>query len=151
MAEILASLDDINAELPSIDDKPMIEADAENSDLIQLSVARVVRAYLSAVIDQTTLMGWDDPDSTPDTIREVAAKLIAAQVYFNYAARTNLTIEERNFAQLLYDQAMLMLEKIISGEILLEDAPVVATESMDLLDGFPIDDTDRAFTMGMNL
>ena len=149
--EILASIDDINAELPSEDDSPVIEATEENSDLIQVSVARVVRGYLSPVVDGTTLMSWDEPANTPDPVREAAAKFIASQLYFNFAARTSLTIEVRNFAQLLYDQAMAMLNGIIAGTILLGPTVPVTTASLAIEDGFPIDDTDRAFTMSMEL
>jgi len=149
--EILASIDDINAELPSEDDSPVIEATEENSDLIQVSVARVVRGYLSPVVDGVTLMSWDEPDATPDPVREAAAKFIASQLDFNYAARSSLTIEVRNFAQLLYDQAMAMLNGIIAGTILLGPTVPTTTASLDIEDGFPIDDTDRAFTMSMEL
>ena len=150
--EILASIDDINAELPSQDDSPVIEATEENSNLIQVSVARIVRGYLSPVVDGATLMSWDEPIATPDIVREAAAKLIAAQLYFTYAARTSLTIDVRNFAQLLYDQAMAILNGIIAGTILLgPTVPPAAMAAIELEDGFPVDDTDRAFTMSMEL
>lgn len=149
--EILASIDDINAELPSEDDSPVIEATQENTSLIQVSVARVIRGYLSPVVDGTTLMSWDEPANAPEVIREIAAKFIAAQLYFVFAARTVVTIEQRNYAQILYDQAMAMLNGIIAGTILLGPTVPTTTASLELADGFPIDDTDRAFTMSMEL
>jgi hypothetical protein len=151
MAEILASIDDINANLPSIDNVPVVEATSENADLIQVSVARVVRGYLSSAVDGATLMSWVDPDSTPDIVREVAAMLIAAQVYFNFAARTSLTLEDTNFAQKLYDKAILILDKILAGLIIIGDEVPVVTEAMTADDFWPVDDTDRAFTMSMEL
>jgi hypothetical protein len=152
MPEILATLDDINAVLPTVDAQgPVIEADDENIDLIQVSVARVVRGYLSGVIDNATLMGWDSPENTPDIIKEIASMLIAAQLYFNYAARTSLSIEDDNFYQRLYDKAIGLLQRIIDGLILLEEAPVVSSEAMDPSDFHPSDDTDRAFTLSMEL
>lgn len=151
MPSILASLEDINANLPSQDEQPVIEASDENTDLISTSVARVVRGYLSGVIDNVTLMSWVDPVSTPETIREIAGMLIAAQLYFNFAARTSLTIEERNFAQLLYDKAIAMLQQIVDGMIIIPGIISVPPGVLTGLDYFPIDDTDRAFTMGMNL
>lgn len=149
MADILANVDDINANLPSIDNVPVVEADDENVALIQVSVARVVRGYLSGSVDSATLMSWNSPTATPDIVREAAALLIAAQVYFNYAARTSLTIDDRNFAQLLYDRAIAILNGIIAGTI--DIGIPVETIAMSGLDFHPVDDTDRAFTMSMNL
>lgn len=150
--EIMCTLDDVNAHL----DGEVIEATADNTDLIQLSVARIIRAYLSSVVDQTTMMSWATPETTPDTIREIASMLIAAYLYFQLSARTSLTIDDRNFAQRLYDQAIAMLQAIVSGEIVIiggdngstvED-PVAAFGDQDY---FPVDATDRAFTVGMEL
>lgn len=149
--EILATLDDINANLPSIDDKPVIEATDESTALIQLSVARVVRGYLSGVVDSTTLMSWDSPDNTPDIVREIASMLIAAQVYFNYAARTNLTIDDDNFAQRMYDKAVALLQRIVDGLISLGPVVIEPTDALGSLDYHPVDDTDRAFTMNLQL
>lgn len=158
MAEILATVEDINAELPSRDTggstsgyPVVVEATEENTTLLQVSVARVVRAYLSGVVDGTILMGWDTPVEAPEPVRVIAAKMIAAQLYFNSASRTNLTIDERNFAQIRYNEAMDMLNKIISGEILLGAVVPTETGTMSDEDYHPVDDTDRAFTMGMQL
>ena len=147
--EILASLDDINAHL----DGEVIEATADNSNLVQISVARIVRGYLAAVVDAPTLMSWNSPDATPDTVREIAAMLIAAQVYFNLAARQSIDIAPDNFAQLLYNRAMALLQGIIEGTVGIGDGSGGQVTTMDLTsdDYFPIDDTDRAFTVGMIL
>jgi hypothetical protein len=149
--EILASIEDINANLPSQDDVPVVEAKSENTVLIQVSVARVIRGYLSGAVDSTTLMSWDEPANTPDIIREAAAKMIAAQLYFNFAARTSLTIEDDSFSQKRYDEAMAILNGILAGDILLGPEVPVETTSLDELDFHPVDDTDRAFTMSMKL
>lgn len=157
--QILASLDDINANLPgretggSTSGYPVVvEATDDNTLLLQVSIARVVRGYLSGAIAGTTLTGWNSPSNTPDIVREAAAKMIAAQLYFNQVSRTNLTIEDRNFAQILYNQAMDILNKIISGEINIgQSATVETSEHLSSLDFFPVDDTDRAFTMSMDL
>jgi len=150
--EIMCTLDDVNAHL----DGEVIEADADNTDLIQVSVARIIRGYLSSVVDQTTLMSWSTPDVTPDIIREIASMLIAAQLYFAQSARTSLLIEDTNFAQRLYDQAIALLQRIVTGEIIIgtgggggtvEDPVAALTDS----DYFPVDATDRAFTVGMEL
>ena len=158
MAEILASLDDLNAHLPGRDTggttsgyPVVVEATEENTYILQVSIARVVRANLSSVVDSATLMGWSTPDDTPDSVREIAAMLIASDLYFNHASRTNLTIEERNFAQLLYDRAMVMIQKILDGIIVLGPEVPTETAAMSEDDFWPVDDTDRAFTMSMDL
>lgn len=156
--EILASVDDINAELPGIETGGttsgypfVVEATAENTGLIQISVARVVRAYLSGVVDSVELMSWDQPNDTPETIRVIAAKLIAAQLYFNHASRTTVVIDENSFAQKRYNEALEMLNKIVTGEIKIGEEAPTETINMDAEDFHPQDDTDRAFTMGMQL
>src|SRR5688572_8598273 len=129
MAEILASLNDINAHLPSLDDEVVIEATAENTNLIQLSVSRIIRAYLSREVPTATLMSWSEPTDTPDIIREAAAMMIAAQLYVDFAARTSIDVEDIAFSQRKYDEAMALLNKILSGEIVLEGIPVEVIDS----------------------
>src|SRR5215471_17644870 len=117
--QILASLDDINAHLPD----NVLQADDQNTALIQISVARVVRAYLSATISNTTLASWTSPELTPQTVREAASLLIASQLYFEQAAATSLDIDQRSFAQIWYDQGIALLQQIVSGQIDLPEVP----------------------------
>lgn len=145
--EILATLSDVNAHL----DGKVVEADADNSSLVQVSVARTVKAYLSGVIDAATMATWTNPDSTPDAIREVASLLIASQVYFSETAKSSTVVEARHYAQILYDRAIALLDKIIAGLTVLPGTPVTPLDAMTDLDYFPVDDTDRAFTLGMQL
>jgi hypothetical protein len=145
--ELLASLDDINAQL----DGDIIQATPNNTRLIQVSVARVVRAYLSRVIDAPTLASWTSPDSTPETIREVAGKMIAAQLYSNETARSSTLMPPTHAAQIMYNQAMEILNQIIEGDIDIPNVVLTPIEGLSDLDYFPVDATDRAFTMGMNL
>ena len=147
--EILATLDDINAHL----DGTVVEADAQNTSLIQVSVNRIVKAYLSSVIDLAVMATWNSPENTPSAVREAASFLIASQLYFDQTAKSSTIIEQRHYSQWLYDQGMAILNGIISGTILLDDseAPVTPVDSLTELDFFPVDATDRAFTMGMEL
>ena len=148
--EILASTDDVNGNL----DGEVIEATADNTVLIQLSVARVIRGYLAALVPTTTLMSWSEPELTPDIVREIAAKLIAAQLYFVMAARQSFQIDDNNYGQRLYDEAMKMLQDILDGVIVLPPEvvpPGEGTMAMSGLDYFPNSDADRAFEMGMQL
>lgn len=145
--EILATIEDIQANLP----ESLVVADHDNTNLIQISVARIIRGYLSRTIDSSVLLAWNTPAGTPELIREIAGKLIASQLYFNRTAQATTSIEERSFAQKLYDEAIALLEAIVLGTEILPDIIVTDLAGMDDLDFFPIDDTDRAFTMGMEL
>jgi hypothetical protein len=149
MAEILASLDDINANLPS-EENVVIEATTGNSDLIQVSVARVVRGYLSSTLTPEILMSWASPETTPQIIREVAAKLIAAQLFFNETAKSSLDIDPNSFAQKLYNEAIALLTGMTSGVIQIDDPTggLIPMPELGLseLDFFPVDATDQAFS-----
>lgn len=149
MPELLASLEDINANLPSDANVPVVVATEDNTGLIQISIARVIRGYLSRVMDNNILLAWVNPVTTPDIIREVAAKLIASQLFFNRNAEQSLDIDEKSFAQIKYDEAMAILNNIIAGTVVVPNVLTTATEGMSLLDGWPIDSTDRSFTKGM--
>jgi hypothetical protein len=143
------TVDDINAYLPdgSVINSPVVEADAVNVAKIQLSVERVVRGYLARILSTATMASWDEPDNTPDIIREVAAMLEAAQLYFDQVAASSLDLDDTHISQILYNRAMALLNDIVSGQVVIPDVPSDTPETMTLLDFFPVDDTDRAFTL----
>lgn len=149
MLEIMASLNDVNANL----DGEVVEATASNTDLIQISVARVIRGYLTQVVDPTIMVTWTSPEATPEIIREVAGKMIAAQLYYNETAKSTTNVTPTHYAQILYNQAIALLNMIVQGEVSIGgEVPTTPLEVLELgLDYFPIDDTDRAFTMGQKL
>lgn len=149
MAQIMASLDDINNYLP--EDQNVVKADDVNSVEAQVSASRLIRGYLSRVIDNTTLVSWSSPDATPDIIREVAGLLIASQLFFDAAAAASLDIDVRHVSQLLYDRAIAILQQIVTGQIIVPGIIQTNPEVMSELDFFPRDDTDRAFSMNMTL
>lgn len=149
MAEILASLDDINAKLPSQEGYEVVVADDENTNLLQISAARIVRGYFSRVIDNGTLVNWATPESTPELIREIAGTLIASALYYNQRAKSTANLPDNDYAQKLYNDAIAMMQLIITGDMLLPGVTFIGTGDMTLDDGFPIDSTDRAFTRSM--
>lgn len=153
MAAILASLDDINANLPSDEQTsaPVVTATDENTALLQISVARIVRGYLSRIASNSTLQGWTTPEITPGIVSEIAAKLIAAQLYFNELAKTTTIIDKDSFSQKRYDEAMTLLQQVVLGEIILEGVATTVTESLTTDDFFPTDSSDRFFTKAMEL
>lgn len=147
MAEILASSDDINANLPSDDNSPVVVADDDNTGLIQISVSRVIRGYLSRVISNSILLSWASPESTPEIIREIAGKLIAAQLYFNEIAKSNTDVDDKHFSQRKYNEAITLLQQIIAGDIVMDGVTTNSTE-LSVDDFWPNSSTDRAFSMG---
>jgi len=151
MAELLASLDDINAHLPSDEGDPVVEATDENTNLLQISVARVIRGNLSTVLSTATLLSWDSPEDTPEYIREIAGMLIASQLYFNETAKQSLIIDDDSVAQRKYNEAMAMLNAIVAGNVVIPDVAAETGGDLSDLDFFPVDDTGRAFTIGMEL
>ena len=151
--EIMCTIDDINANLDGV----IIEATPDNSDLVQISVARIVRGYLSRIVDQVTLASWVTPATTPDIIREVASLLCASQIYYNEISRTSIDVTNTNYAQRLYDKAIALMTQITSGTILIYDPstgePIIISpvDNFTTEDFFPVDSTDRAFTLSMQL
>lgn len=145
--EILASTEDINAQL----DNDIISADLNNTNLIQASVARVIRANLSQIVDTTALYSWATPETTPEVIREIAGKLIAARLYMAEVSRSGQIVPNDHYAVRLYNEGMDLLRQIISGTIVIPNVIVTPTDSLTDLDYFPVDDTDRAFTLSKEL
>lgn len=143
--EILASLSDINANL----DGTVVSANAMNTALLQISVARIVRGYLSRLFTRTQLLAWDIPEHTPEIIREAAGKLIASQLYFNLTATQSLDIDENSFAQMRYNEAMQILKDLVSGEQVIAGLTSDLETTMSELDFFPRDSTDRSFAKGL--
>lgn len=147
MAEILASLDDIQANL----DGNVTRATDENTELLQISAARIIRGNLSNAIDNVVLQSWRTPELTPELIREAAGKFIAAQYYFNEISKSTGVIEPDSFAQKRYDEALAILTGIISGSLQIIDVEVLVDDRMSALDFWPDSSVTKPFTMGMNL
>lgn len=147
MAEILATIDEVNAFLP----EAVGEGTAGNLDELQVAVARIIRGNLSTVFDPLTLAAWANPDNTPEYIREAAAKLMAAHLYRRLLSQNSIEIGDRHYAQRLYDEAMFMITQVVAGAV---DLGIVSDTSPGILtdaDFFPNDATNRAFSMDMEL
>lgn len=114
MAQILANLSDINTHLP--EDK--LEANDANTGLLQVDAARFIRAMLAGTFTSTLLVTWDTPDNTPELIRGVAGRLIAAKYY---ATRYAEDADVSEFATGLYNDAVAYLNGIKSGTYVLLD------------------------------
>lgn len=112
MAELLASLDDVNTHLPT--DKLEAEDGIKAINLYQVDVNTIIKGGLSSVFSVTTLAAWADPSTTPPYIRSIAGRLIAAFWYANRRSE-QMADWDRSFPQRIYNEAMAMLDMVRQG------------------------------------
>ena len=108
---------DVQVHLPY--DKLKIETIPDDLAKCKLDAERVVRGALSDVVEAAVLASWAEPEDTPEIIRAITGRLCAAQIYRVRYSENNLN--DPQYAQTLYDQAMAMLLEIENGDILLPD------------------------------
>lgn len=111
LPDLFATVDDINAHLPVEQGKAQI-SDSEDG-LLQIDAYRLIRARLSGTFDTTVIAAWTNPASTPEIIREIAGKIIAAKWYALLVAEDEA--DGSIFAQNLYNEAIAMLNDIRNG------------------------------------
>lgn len=125
--EILASLEDINTFLP--DDKAR-QGDADDDDL-QIDTARIIKGNLAGVFQPTTLAAWISPVTTPELIRGIAGRMIAARWYAKLYSEDDVT--QSSYAQNLYMEAVGFLNDIRGGTLVVLDANDNPIENNELL------------------
>jgi hypothetical protein len=76
---------------------------------------RIVRGYLSGTVDAAVLATWITPAATPDLIRGIAGRFAAALIYRTRYSEDSL--DDPEYSQNKYNEAMSMLNGIISGAI----------------------------------
>lgn len=142
---MLASLDDINTHLPI--DKLEATDGNEEIDRHQVDVERVIKGYLTSTYSAAVLAAWADPSSTPDFIRSIAGRLIAA-FYYGRRYSEDLPDWDRTYPQRLYNEAMAMLLQVQTGDVIVVPGTTPETQfSSDFF--YPTKDTEPVFTMGM--
>lgn len=130
----LASLDDVNKFL---DESKVLVTDADE-EFDQESAERIIRGYLAGHIEPVELASWKSPNKTPEIVRDIAGRLVAA---FRYRKLYSEDVNEVSpYAQNLYNEAIDMLKKVVNGELALVD--VTTNEVVDVLEG-------ASFTRGM--
>lgn len=145
---MFASLDDVNMHLPT--DK--LEIEEPELALFGLDADRIIRGYLAGTIPATTLATWTSPNSTPELVRAIAGRFIAAFYYRERYSEDSL--DDPAYAQIKYNEAMALLQGIISGDIVLIEGPdtVIVGPHMSSLDFYPnATDDGPIFTMNDRL
>lgn len=145
---MLADISDVLTYLPT-DRIPTNSSDIAG---YQLSTERIIKGYLVGIFTASTMAAWTTPDTTPQIIREVAARMIAGYRYRDRTSEeTPGAIEELSYGQRLYNEAMAMLNDVRSGQldvIGVDGSTVIDTSSTSEIAGFPDNTTTPTFTMG---
>ena len=114
---------DINKFLPQdklqAETAPLLEEIKEDAD-------RIVKGNLAGYVDALEMAAWTTPDDTPVIIRAIGGRLCAAQIYRR--AYSEDSLDDPTYAQTLYDQAMELLMRIISGDLSIDDTIVPGIE-----------------------
>ena len=113
-----ASLDDVNMHLPT--DK--LELEQPELDLFGLDAERIIRGYLAGVIPAAAMATWTSPDTTPELIRAIAGRFVAAFYYRERYSEDSLN--DPLYAQIKYNEAMSLLQGIIAGTIVITDPTI---------------------------
>jgi hypothetical protein len=120
----LVNDDDINVHLPT--DKISAE-EGELLEGIKEDIERIIRGYLAGHVDPLEMAAWLTPETTPDIIRAIGGRLGAAFIYRKRYSEDSL--DDPQYAQFKYNEAMAMLTGIIAGDIAVDpDIPPVGVE-----------------------
>lgn len=123
---------DVQVHLPY--DKLKIEEIPDDLAKCKLDTERIVRGYLAGVIPAADMALWLDPPDVPEVIRAAAGRLCAALIYRTRYSESSL--DDPQFAQNKYNEAMGMLQGIIDGSIIVDG---VVTSQFDSTYFFPND------------
>jgi hypothetical protein len=145
-ANLYATLDDINAHLPVEQGKAQI-MDGQD-DLLQIDAYRLIRGRLSGTFDLTVINTWTSPAATPEQIRQIAGKIIAAKWYALLVSEDEA--DGSLFAQTLYNEAIAALNDIRNGTMTVIGVDGTELENSALIESsFWPNDTSppRSFTI----
>ena len=107
---------DVQRHLPV--DKLKVEGIPDDRSDIYEDAARIVRGYLYGVVDSAVVATWLTPVTTPEMIRAIASRLAAARIYRNRFGEQSF--KDPEYAKTLYDEAMGLLNDIVSGVVLID-------------------------------
>jgi hypothetical protein len=111
-------VDDADVQIHLPVDKLKVEEIPDDLIKAKEDADRIVRGYLAGVVASAVLGTWVIPATTPTIIRAIAGRFTAALIYRTRYSENSLNDPE--FAQNKYNEAMAMLNKIISGELVID-------------------------------
>lgn len=114
----MAFVDDEDVQIHLPVDKLAIEGIPDDLVAAKEYGARIVRAYLSPVLEATTIAAWTDPATTPELIRLINGLLTASKIYRDRYSEDSL--DDPEFAQQKYNEAMQYLRDLVAGNITLD-------------------------------
>jgi hypothetical protein len=136
-------VDDADVQIHLPVDKLKVEEIPDDLLKAKEDAERIIRGYLAGVVPSATLASWTTPAATPEQIRAIAGRLCAALIYRTRYSEQSLN--DPQFAQFKYNEAMEMLKGIIDGSIVITG---VVTTQFDSTYFYPNDDADDPkFTM----
>lgn len=136
-------VDDADVQIHLPVDKLRVEEIPDDLAKAKEDTDRIIRGYLAGVVPSATLASWTTPAATPSIIRAIAGRLCAALIYRTRYSEQSL--DDPQFAQNKYNEALTMLQGVISGDITITGVPTTQFDSTYFL---PNDDSDDPkFTM----
>ncbi len=111
-------IDDADVQIHLPVDKLQVERVPDDLSDAKRDAERIVRGYLTGSVDPLVLASWLTPLTTPETIRAIAGRLCAALLY--RIRFSEATTDYAEYARVLYDEAIMMLNQIISGALDIE-------------------------------
>lgn len=115
-------VDDADVQIHLPIDKLKVEEIPDDKQKAFEDAERIVRGYLAGVVPSLELALWLTPASTPDVIRAITGRFAAALIYRTRYSENSL--DDPQFAQNKYQEAMNMIMGIINGSIVIEDVDV---------------------------
>lgn len=137
-------VDDADVQIHLPVDTLTVEAIPDDREKAYEDAERIIRGYLAGVVDSAVMATWTTPATTPEIVRAIGGRLAAAAIYrLRYGQGA---LNDPEYAQVKYNEAMKMLEDIIAGDLLIEEVP--DTTIFDDSYFWPNDSTDPPkFTM----
>lgn len=108
-------VDDADVQIHLPVDKLKVETIPDDLAKAKEDADRIIRGYLAGTIDSAVLATWITPTATPVFVRGIAGRFTAALIYRTRYSEDSL--DDPEYAQNKYQEAMNMLNGIINGSI----------------------------------
>ena len=111
-------VDDADVQIHLPVDKLKVEEIPDDRAKAYDDADRIVRGNLTGVVTPAVLATWVTPATTPNIIRAIAGRFAAALIYRTRYSENSLN--DPQFAQNKYNEAMSMLNAIIAGTLVID-------------------------------